>query len=520
LIDAVRARWRDTTPAEVAKLAGEIGRWQEALVRFQSVGHMKSWMVPVDPLVTSQEIRFELPGPAAGDEVTLYLAAGEAGDENKHDTLIWQQPRLVTPGQPDLPLRDVRHVVHELTGLRARVSTTAAGALAAADEASQAPGPINVEELAGKHGIDADVLTAWLDYLGISATGDIKLNYLTGRIEQSAGYNFVQGWGTHETPLLVANSSDRHVRVPGNMKPHGVAVHPSPALAAAIAWRSPISGGVKVTGKVTSAHPECGNGVTWSLELRRGHTRQVLASGTATGSAAGTIALETALVVRPDDLVALAVGPRGGNHACDLTDVELVLTSTSDDAREWTSRATWPAIFWPATRKPIASAILRSGISTASRPRSPAPPRRFRRLLFWLAGSRRPRAPRNKRWPRRFKSSLPRAPRPTRRIPMRFSTARSRLWADRCSMRPAVGWPPVASHRVRPPPAFRPARDLASIRNCSAVIPTARRATPRAFASRRHRSSKCDCRPIWRPAPRFSPRRFSIRAAAPMEAYS
>jgi hypothetical protein len=335
LIDAVRARWRDTTPADVAKLAGEIGRWQDALVRFQSVGHMKSWMVPVDPLVTAQEIRFDLPAPAAGDEVTLYLAAGEAGDGNKHDTLIWQEPRLVTRGQPDLPLRDVRHVVRELVALRARISATVGRALAAADEASQAPGPIQVEELAGKHGIDADVLTAWLDYLGISATGDIKLNYLTGRIEQSAGYNFVQGWGTHETPLLVANSSDRHVRVPGNMKPHGIALHPSPTLAAAIAWRSPISGGVKIAGKVTSAHPECGNGVTWSLELRRGHTRRVLASGTATGSAAGTIALEDPVVVRPDDLVALAIGPRGGNHACDLTDVELVLTSTTDDAREW-----------------------------------------------------------------------------------------------------------------------------------------------------------------------------------------
>ncbi len=68
------------------------------------------------------------------------------------------------------------------------------------------------------------------------------------------------------------------------MKPHGVVVHPSPTLAAVVGWRSPISGPVKIEGKVTHAHPECGNGVTWSLELRRGNTRQVLASGTAAGN--------------------------------------------------------------------------------------------------------------------------------------------------------------------------------------------------------------------------------------------
>ena len=40
----------------------------------------------------------------------------------------------------------------------------------------------------------------------------------------------------------MANSSDQHVRIPGNMKPHGVAVHPSPTLHAAVGWRSPIAG--------------------------------------------------------------------------------------------------------------------------------------------------------------------------------------------------------------------------------------------------------------------------------------
>src|SRR5262249_57036284 len=122
----------------------------------------------------------------------------------------------------------------------------------------------------------------------------------------SANYDFVQGWGTSETPLLLANSSDKHVRVPGNIKPHGVCVHPSPTLQAAVGWSSPITGIVRVEGKVTHAHPECGNGVTWSLEVRRGTIRQRLAAGIAQGSKSTPFAIEK-LAIRKGDLVSLLI---------------------------------------------------------------------------------------------------------------------------------------------------------------------------------------------------------------------
>src|SRR5256885_4812134 len=44
----------------------------------------------------------------------------------------------------------------------------------------------------------------------------------------------------------------------------------------------PIS--LRVDGVVQHAHPECGNGVTWALELRRGNSRQRLAAGTSQGA--------------------------------------------------------------------------------------------------------------------------------------------------------------------------------------------------------------------------------------------
>ena len=133
--------------------------------------------------------------------------------------------------------------------------------------------------------------------------------------------------------MLRANSSDQHVRIPGNMKPHSVAVHPSPTLRAAVGWRSPVGAAVRVQGSVTHAHPECGNGVTWSLELRRGATRQRLAAGTSQGGKPVGVGPIEKLIVRSGDVVSLLIGPRDGNHSCDLTTVDLTISADGD--RTW-----------------------------------------------------------------------------------------------------------------------------------------------------------------------------------------
>lgn len=335
LLDAIRQRWRAAQPADAKALADQIGLWQKALTRFQSVGHEKSWMVPVNPITARQEIRHKLTAPAGCSEITIYLTAGEAGDGPTNDVVVWQQPRLVSPGRPDLLLRDVRAFTREMTARRERIFAATAQALAIVDTVSRTADVVDAAELARQHQIDADALAAWLDYFGVQSSSALRLDYFTGRIERVSGYDFVKSWSNPELPSMSANSSDQHVRIPGNMKPHGVVVHPSPTLAAVVGWRSPISGPVKIEGKVTHAHPECGNGVTWSLELRRGNTRQVLASGTAAGSGVGTIGPTEQQLVRSGDLLSLAIGPRDGNHGCDLTDLELTITSTTDASHAW-----------------------------------------------------------------------------------------------------------------------------------------------------------------------------------------
>lgn len=342
LLDPLRARWRAAKPDDAAGLVAEVAQWQKALWKFNSVGHIgkaggpKAWMEAVNPLAARQEVRLMIPASPSDGEVTLYLIASDAGDGNEHDYVVWEQPRLVAPGRPDLLLRDLRAVSQELAQRRERIFATAAKSLAAAEEASATPGESDISALARKHGVEAEGLAAWFDYLGIRSGGAPKVEgYFTNQIATAAGYDFIKGWGSQETPNLVANSSGQQVRIPGNMKPHSVAVHPSPRLQAAVGWRSPVAATLRVEARITPAHPECGNGITWSLELRRGRTRQRLAAGTAQGGKEVKAGPFENLAVQIGDLVSLLIGPRDGNHACDLTAVDLALSSAGEPGRAW-----------------------------------------------------------------------------------------------------------------------------------------------------------------------------------------
>ncbi len=98
LLDIVRQQWRAGAPA--AQMAETIAQWQRALWRFSTIGHIgklngpKSWQVPVLPLTASEVLRVKL--PVAG-VTKLYLTAFAMGQASA----IWENARLVTPGQQD-----------------------------------------------------------------------------------------------------------------------------------------------------------------------------------------------------------------------------------------------------------------------------------------------------------------------------------------------------------------------------------------------------------------------------------
>lgn len=341
LLGNLQTRWRKARPDDAAAIASEIASWQKTLWRFTTVGHIgkvggpKRWMEAVSPLKTQQEIRYKISTPPGAKFATISLATADLGDGNEHDFVVWHKPRLVAPGRPDLLLRDVRAVSRQWRVRRDERIDDLPRYLTAADEATTRAN-VDPGALAAEYELDEDRLRSWLEYLGIGTGDKVELEgHFTDKLNGVAGYDFVSGWGSGSTPSIVANSSDQHVRIPGNMPPQSVAVHPSPTLRAAVGWRSPVSASVRIEGVVTHAHPECGNGVTWSLELRRGGIRRKLAAGTAQGSAGVEVGPIQEVEVRVGDVVSLLVGPRGGDHSCDLTTVDLTILDGADQARTW-----------------------------------------------------------------------------------------------------------------------------------------------------------------------------------------
>ena len=347
LLDRLRERWRKAGTGDAKALVAVIEGWQSVLWKVNPIGHIgrhlgredgpRSWIEPVTPLSDRQDVRIPLKPSPGEKELVVYLTAADAGGGSADDLVVWENPRLVAPGRSDLSLRDLRPLAAALEKRRRLIASSVGPCMAAAAEVSDAPGEIAVAEAAKKHGVDPVILSAWLDYLGIGGGRARIGTYLTQKMERTEAYDFIKGWVGGDALSVVANSSDQYVRIPGNMKPHGIAVHPTPVRSVIVAWRSPIAEPIRIEGTVQHAHPECGNGVTWALELRRGKTRQTLAAGTAQGAMPVKIGPIASVAVQRDDLLALVVGPRDGNHSCDLTAVDFVLAGkerTWDLARE------------------------------------------------------------------------------------------------------------------------------------------------------------------------------------------
>ncbi|MBB74865.1 MAG: hypothetical protein CMJ75_10170 [Planctomycetaceae bacterium] len=179
LLDQLRAHWRQAAPDAAAVLTRQVRNWQKGVWTFNPVGLLgrkgsrSRWMEAVSPLLTQHELQFPIPAPQEADKTNAFivsLVAGDAGDGNEHDFVVWTQPRLVAEGKPDVLLRDW---------------LTASGKAIAADSVCvQAPSVITVHvpaELTGR----MLVTTATLAPKG--ASGSVQTEVVAGTPADPSG---------------------------------------------------------------------------------------------------------------------------------------------------------------------------------------------------------------------------------------------------------------------------------------------------------------------------------------------
>ncbi|MGB7160619.1 MAG: DUF1549 domain-containing protein, partial [Tepidisphaeraceae bacterium] len=139
-----------------------------------------------------------------------------------------------------------------------------------------------IAEFARQRGLRGYELTQWVKFIAAP-----ELDLLTQPAPSIGGLASVFGWRnarSAEAPIVLINSTPQAQTINGvaglTLPGLSVNLHPSPSAGVAVSWKSPISGRVRITGRVTDGHAVCGDGIAWSLAKVGGKSAGELASGT------------------------------------------------------------------------------------------------------------------------------------------------------------------------------------------------------------------------------------------------
>lgn len=343
----LRQQWRSATEANLPALVTEIRQAQQHLWKYNAVGQLqaggqqKIWMEPVTPIVTQQALQQELKPTTAATDSRLYLVAHDLGDQLAKPYVVWQQPRIeFAPDEngtthPPILWRDIEQYTPAVRKIVSRELPRTAQYLAAL-ERSYRNGTELVDE-ARTRGLNLELLQNWAKVveLNVASARDIQ-GHLTAKITQAQGYADINGWGVPETPSFLTNRSDHEVSfLTLTIPAHGVVVHPSPSRESIVAWRSPLTGMVQITGAVSDADNKCGNGAAWRIEQLTNSGPLLLAQGVIDNGGRQTVQIDQPVSVHTGDVVSFIVNARDNNHVCDTTQVEWTLTEAGDAGRKW-----------------------------------------------------------------------------------------------------------------------------------------------------------------------------------------
>ena len=334
----IHREWMAASPEDIPELMKFIGHWQARLWKFNVVGHVgregapKSWMEEVTPITPRREFRVPLSTAESDADIVVTVRAGDAGDGNEGDFVLWRDMRLEAEGKVAIPLHAVAGIRRRLIQKRREHVTDIPRYLEIL--AKQKPG-FDAESVAASNSLDPILLSRWDAFTTAKSNSPVKVSgHIQSRLMNVGNYEFVTGWGVPETPSIVANASDKEVRIPGISRPRSLRVHPSPTQSIALGWQSPLTGVIQIKATIADAHPECGNGVEWLIRHQNGKHIAILEQGSFDRSGNSTSRVHT-LPVQKGDLISILVGPRVSNHTCDLTALDFEITEVDGEKRVW-----------------------------------------------------------------------------------------------------------------------------------------------------------------------------------------
>jgi hypothetical protein len=143
---------------------------------------------------------------------------------------------------------------------------------------------------------------------GTACLGDAERDVVGNRLP-AVGVNFTNGTVTiFNTPL----------------PPRSVFMHPGIEKLAIVAWKSPVTGTVRMMGSFADVDANCGDGVLWSIDKGR----NTLRSGALANGGAASFALATA--VKKNQVLYFIVHPNA-EYSCDSTNLQLIITRADED---------------------------------------------------------------------------------------------------------------------------------------------------------------------------------------------
>jgi hypothetical protein len=198
---------------------------------------------------------------------------------------------------------------------------------------------VSVQDFAAKRKLHAFAVQQWINYLGGHRLSDIRLLHVS--VKDYDGERGVHVWGAHaERPWWGVNSNQHEVAIETwLLPPRTVSMNPGIDGGAAV-WKSPITGRVRITGKLVDGDPHDGVGISWAIDRVSGGVRHELSSGTLPNG--GTLTLEAgrhrerlaAIDVKPDDELWLQMWLTSSDAHYDITNVEFKVTCV-DGSAEW-----------------------------------------------------------------------------------------------------------------------------------------------------------------------------------------